>query len=77
MKRILHTHTLMFKLEGQSILVLVLLNYLEQKLPVKENDCLKHVICLPQKLIWALTFDRERSRERSCSESVSLQSDTS
>lgn len=76
MQRILHTHTLMFKLEGQIILVLVLLNYLEQKLPVRENDCLKHVICLPKKLIWSLTFDRERSRERSCSESVSLQSDT-
>lgn len=37
-----------------------------------ENDCLQHVICLPNKLIWALTFDRERSGKMSCSERVSL-----
>ena len=36
------------------------------------NDYLQYVICHPDKLIWALTFDRERSGKMSCSERVSL-----
>lgn len=66
----------MFKLEGRRISVAALFNYLEQKLSTTGNECLQHVICLPNKLIWALTFDRERSGKTSCLERVSLQSDT-
>lgn len=46
-------------LDSESVSVAILCNYSEQKLPAMGNDCLQYVICLPDKLIWALTFGRK------------------